>query len=368
MASHLFSPITIGGVTLANRVAVSPMCQYSAADGNANDWHLQHLGSLSMSGAGLLIVEMTAVEAAGRITPACLGLYSDANEAALERVVATCRRWGTATLGLQLAHAGRKASSQVPWLGGKPLSAGEGAWQRFGASPIPFAPDCPAPEALDDAGLARIRDGFVAAARRADRLGFELVELHGAHGYLLHSFHSPIANQRTDAYGDSPENRRRFPLEVAAAVRAVWPRNKALGMRITGSDWLDGGLTAADAAIFARELERVGFDYVCVSSGGISHDARIVVGPGYQVPFAEAVKRGCGLAVQSVGLIVEPHQAEAIIADGRADWVALARGFLDDPRWGWHAADALGAEVACPPQYARSRPGLWPGAALKKAE
>jgi 2,4-dienoyl-CoA reductase-like NADH-dependent reductase (Old Yellow Enzyme family) len=367
MPSHLFSPIAIGGVTLPNRIAVSPMCQYSAVDGSATDWHLQHLGSLSLSGAGLLILEATAVEAAGRITQSCLGLYSDANEAALERVVATCHRWGNAKLGIQLAHAGRKASTQVPWAGGKPLGEAEGAWQRVGASLIPFAEGYPAPEPLDEAGLARVRDAFVAAARRADRLGFDLVELHGAHGYLLHSFLSPIANHRTDWYGGSVENRMRFPLEVAAAVRAAWPRDKALGMRITGFDWTPGGLTTADAVVFARELERIGFDYVCVSSGGISPAARIAVAPGYQVPFAAAVKAGSGIAVQAVGLIVEPRQAEAIIAEERADCVALARGFLDDPRWGWHAADALGAEIACPPQYARSRPGLWPGAALARS-
>ncbi|HEX3862011.1 MAG TPA: NADH:flavin oxidoreductase/NADH oxidase [Stellaceae bacterium] len=365
MPSHLFTPITLGGVTLDNRIAVSPMCQYSAVDGSANDWHQQHLGSLALSGAGLLILEATAVEAIGRITPACLGLYSDTNEAALERIVATCRRWGSAKLGIQLAHAGRKASSEVPWLGGKPLAVAEGAWPRAGASPVPFG-DWPAPEELDEAGLARIRDAFVVAARRADRLGFDLVELHGAHGYLLHSFLSPVANRRTDPYGGSVDNRMRFPLEVAAAVRAVWPRDKALGVRITGSDWIDGALTAADATAFARELERVGFDYVCVSSGGISPDARIEVGPGYQVPFAEAVKHGTSsIAVQAVGMIVAPQQAEAIIASGQADCVALARAFLDDPRWPWHAADALGAGAACPPQYARSRAGLWPGAALR---
>jgi len=365
MSSHLFSPITIGGVTLRNRIAVSPMCQYSAEGGSATDWHLQHLGSLSLSGAGLLILEATAVEAAGRITPACLGLYSDANEAALERVVATCRRWGNARLGIQLAHAGRKASSKVPWQGGGPLAAGEGAWQRVGASAIPFDDRVPAPEPLDAAGLLRVRDAFAAAARRADRLGFDLVELHGAHGYLLHSFHSPIGNRRTDDYGGSAENRMRFPLEVAAAVRAVWPREKALGMRITGSDWIAGGLTTEDAVVFAGALERLGLDYVCVSSGGISPEARVAVGPGYQVPFAAAVKAATGIAVQTVGMIVAPTQAEAIVADGRADCVALARAFLDDPRWGWRAADALGAEAPCPPQYARSRPALWPGAALR---
>jgi 2,4-dienoyl-CoA reductase-like NADH-dependent reductase (Old Yellow Enzyme family) len=360
--SHLFTPMTIRGVTLTNRIAVSPMCQYSAIDGSANDWHLQHLGSLSMSGAGLLIVEATAVTPEGRITPRCLGLYSDANEAALEPVVGLCRRWGTAKLGIQLAHAGRKASAQVPWEGGGPLP--NGAWQTVGASAVPFDDNWPAPAALDEEGLAGIRDAFVAAAKRAERLGFDLVELHGAHGYLLHSFVSPISNRRNDRYGGSLDNRMRFPLEVAAAVRAVWPRDKGLGMRITGSDWIDGALTPQDAAVLANELDEIGFDYVCVSSGGVGPQARVAVAPGYQVPFAETVKRDSNITVQAVGMIADPHQAEAIIAEGRADCVALARGFLDDPRWAWHAADALGAEVACPPQYARSRPKLWPGAAL----
>lgn len=364
--SPLFTPITIGGITLANRIAVSPMCQYSADDGCANDWHLQHLGSLSMSGAGLLIVEMTAVEPEGRITPHCLGLYSDANEAALARVVALCRRWGTARLGIQLAHAGRKASAKVPWQGGDPLAASDGAWRTVASSAIPFDAGWPAPQALDEAGLVRIRDGFVAAARRADRLGFDLVELHGAHGYLLHNFISPVSNRRDDAYGGSPENRLRFPLKVAAAVRAVWPRDKALGMRITGSDWIDGALTPDDAAGLAGRLKELGFDYVCVSSGGISPQARVAFGPGYQVPFAAIVRKNSGIVTQAVGLIVDPHQAEAIVAEGRADCVALARGFLDDPRWAWHAADALGADIACPPPYHRARPKLWPGAALAR--
>jgi 2,4-dienoyl-CoA reductase-like NADH-dependent reductase (Old Yellow Enzyme family) len=367
-ASRLFAPITLGGVALANRIAVSPMCQYSAIDGSATDWHLQHLGSLSMSGAGLLILEATAVEPEGRITPRCLGLYSDANEAALEPIIALCRRWGTSRLGIQLAHAGRKASAKIPWEGGSPLGPDEGAWWTFAPSKIPFDDNWPAPQELDDAGLARIRDAFVVAARRANRLGFDLVELHGAHGYLLHSFVSPIANQRDDRYGGSLANRMRFPLEVAAAVRAVWPRDKALGMRIIGSDWIPGALTPEDAAVYAGELKAIGLDYVCVSSGGISPKARIAVAPGYQVPFAEIVRKTSGIAVQAVGMIADPHQAEAIVAEGRADCVALARGFLDNPRWAWHAADALGAKIACPPQYERSRPNLWPGAALARPE
>jgi NADPH2 dehydrogenase len=365
--AHLFEPITLGGVELANRVAVSPMCQYSADDGSANDWHRQHLGTLSVSGAGLLIVEMTGVEPEGRITPHCLGRYSDANEAALASVVALCRRWGNAKLGIQLAHAGRKASAKVPWQGGRPLRPSEGAWQTYAASAIPFDDNWPAPQTLDEAGLARIREAFVAATKRADRLGFDLLELHGAHGYLLHNFVSPVSNRRNDGYGGSLANCMRFPLEIAAAVRAVWPRAKALGMRITGSDWIGGGLTPDDAGVLANELHEIGFDYVCVSSGGVSPQARVVLGPGYQVPFAEAVKKASRIAVQSVGLIVDPHLAEAVVAEGRADCVALARGFLDDPRWAWHAAETLGAEALHPPQYARAQPKLWPGAAMRHA-
>ena len=361
---HLFDPITLGGVEFSNRIAVSPMCQYSADDGSANDWHLQHLGALSVSGAGLLIVEMTGVEPEARITPHCLGLYSDANEAALARVVALCRRWGSAKLGIQLAHAGRKASVKVPWEGGKPLRPDEGAWQTAASSAIPFDDGWPVPEALDKGGLARIRNAFVDAAKRVVRLGFDLLELHGAHGYLLHNFVSPVSNRRSDGYGGGLANRMRFPLEVATAVRAVWPRDKALGMRITGSDWIEGALGPDDAAVFASELEAVGFDYVCVSSGGISPQARVAVMPGYQVPFAEAVKKDSKITVQAVGMIADPHQAERILAEGRADCVALARGFLDNPRWALHAADELGVNLAGPPQYHRARPDLWPGAAL----
>jgi 2,4-dienoyl-CoA reductase-like NADH-dependent reductase (Old Yellow Enzyme family) len=364
MTSHLISPITIGGLTLVNRIAVSPMCQYSAENGAANDWHLQHLGSLSLSGAGLVIVELTAVEPIGRISHGCLGLYSDANEAALARIVGFCRRSGSAALGIQLAHAGRKGSARLPWEGGGPLSPEAGAWTTAAPSPIPFDNRWPTPEGLDEARLARIRDAHADAARRAERLGFDLIELLAAHGFLLHSFLSPISNRRTDFYGGSLANRMRYPLEVAAAIREVWPRRKALGMRITGTDWVEGGLTPEEAGIFTGKLRDIGFDYVCVSSGGISPAARPAIAPGYQVPLAAAVKKASGIAVQAVGLIVNPHKAEAIVADGDADCVAVARGFLDDPRWAWHAAAALGAEAAYPPQYLRAHPEHWPGAAL----
>jgi 2,4-dienoyl-CoA reductase-like NADH-dependent reductase (Old Yellow Enzyme family) len=362
----LFEPLTLGGITLANRIAVSPMCQYSAENGAANDWHLQHLGSLSLSGAGLVIVEQTAVEPPGRISHGCLGLYSDANEAALARVVGFCRRAGSAALGIQLAHAGRKGSAKLPWEGGGPLPLEADAWTTAAPSAIPFDNRWPAPQELDDVGLARIRDAHAAAAKRAERLGFDLVELLAAHGFLLHSFLSPITNRRTDSYGGSLANRMRYPLEVAAAIREVWPRRKALGMRITGTDWVDGGIVPDEAGIFAGKLRDIGFDYVCVSSGGISPAARPATAPGYQVPLAAAVKKASGIAVQAVGMIVDPHQAQAIVADGHADCVALARGFLDDPRWAWHAAALLGGDAVYPPQYLRARPEHWPGAALTR--
>ena len=266
----LFEPLRLGGIALANRIAVSPMCQYSAENGAANDWHLQHVGSLSLSGAGLVTVEQTAVEPAGRISHGCVGLYSDASETALARVVKFCGRAGSAALGIQLAHAGRKGSAKLPWEGGGSLAPGARAWKTAAPSGVPFDNRWPAPEALDEAGLARIRDAHAAAARRAERLGFDLVELLGAHGFLLHSFLSPISNRRTDSYGGGLGNRMRCPLEVAAAIREVWPRHKALGMRITGADWADGGIRPDKAGIFAGKLRNIGFDYVCVSSGGIS--------------------------------------------------------------------------------------------------
>jgi NADPH2 dehydrogenase len=362
MTSPLFAPITLGGITLPNRIAVSPMCQYSAVKGVPQPWHVQHLGALSLSGAGLLILEATAVEPVGRITHGCLGLYDDGQEHALAELVGELRTLGgQARLGIQIGHAGRKASSRRPWEGGQALEPTEAPWPIVGPSPLPFGTGRPVPAELDQAGLDRIRDAFVAAARRADRVGFDLVELHGAHGYLLHSFMSPVSNQRSDRYGGSLEGRLRFPLEIAEAVRAVWPKSKALGMRMTGSDWVEGGLTPADAQEMARRLEAAGLDYVCVSSGGVAADVKVAVGPGYQVPFAEAVKQAVTIPVMAVGLIAEPAQANAVLTEGRADMVALARGFLDNPRWGWHAAKALGAEIEYPPQYRLSRPGTWPG-------
>lgn len=357
----LFQPYQIGAMSFANRIVISPMCQYSAANGAATDWHMIHLGSLALSGAGLLVVEATAVEPEGRITPGDLGLWNDECETALARVLAACRAHSSGRIGIQLAHAGRKASCQAPWEGGKPLMAGEGAWQTVAPSAIPFTPGAPPPRACTRADLDRITASFAATTTRAARLGFELCELHAAHGYLMHEFLSPITNRRDDSYGGSLENRMRFPLEVFAAMHAVWPKDRPLGARITGSDWIDGGWTTDDAIAFARALQQRGCDFVDVSSGGISLDARIKLGPGYQVPFAAAVKRATGLPTWAVGLITEPEQANAIVASGQAEMVALARAFLDNPHWVWHAAAALGVDIDYPRQYARSHPKLWPG-------
>jgi 2,4-dienoyl-CoA reductase-like NADH-dependent reductase (Old Yellow Enzyme family) len=357
----LFAAIRLGGLALANRVVVSPMCQYSARDGVAQPWHWQHVGSLALSGAGLVILEATAVEPSGRIAPEDLGLWGEPHEAALARLVADIRSYSSTPIGVQLAHAGRKAAVRRPWDGGAPLRPDDPrAWPVDGPSPLPFSPASQTPVELDEAGLARVCAAFVAAARRAERCGFDLVELHAAHGYLLHAFLSPLSNRRQDAYGGRLENRMRFPLEVARAVRAAWPR--ALGARITGSDWAEGGITPEEAIAFAAALRQEGLDYVCVSSGGNTPDARIPGRePGYQVAFARAVKQAVPIPVMSVGMIVDPHQAEAIVAGGDADLVALARAMLDDPRWPLHAAAALGEAPAYPVQYERAGPGAGAG-------
>ena len=362
----LFSPIRLAGQELPNRILVSPMCQYSAEDGQAVEWHFAHYGALANSGAAMLVVEATAVEERGRISLGDLGLYSDGCETALSRVVDYARRYGTTAMGVQLAHAGRKASAHVPWAGGGPLGPDEGAWETIGPSALPFDEGWHTPHEMTAEDLESVKAAFVASAERALRIGFDLIELHMAHGYLLHEFCSAVSNRRTDAYGGSAENRLRFPLEVAAAVRAVWPADRILGARITGSDWLDGAMTEDDAVRLAAALKEADLDYVCVSSGGISPQARVRVGPGYQVPFARRVKHGTGIATCAVGLIAAPAQAERLIAEGEADLVALARGFLDNPHWGWAAAHELGAEVRRPPQYARAAPKLWPGAAISR--
>lgn len=361
MPSALFQPIRLRGLELPNRIVIAPMCQYSADDGSATDWHMIHLGGYALSGAGLLIIEATGVSPEGRITPDCLGLWSDENEAALGRVLAACRRYGGTPIGIQLGHAGRKASTHPPQKGGKPLAAGEGAWSTVGPSAIPFGEGWHTPTPLDRAGMDKVVADFVAAAKRADRLGIDLIELHAAHGYLLSSFLSPIANHRTDAYGGSLENRMRFPLEIFDAVRAVWPEAKPLGVRFNGTDWDEAGFGPDDAVAFAAALKARGCDFVDVSGGGNSLP-RIPVKPGYQVPFAARVKAETGLPTMAVGMIRDPAYAEEIVATGQADMVALARGMLYEPRWAWRAAEELGAEAWYPPQYERGRPGRWPQA------
>ncbi len=357
----LFQPMQLGGLTLANRIVVAPMCQYSAIDGVANEWHLAHLTSLSMSGAGLVVIEANDVEPAGAFTKACLGLYSDESESALARIVGVCHDRGQAAIGLQLTHGGRKAACNVPWEnGGRPLSASE-AWPTLAPSEISYGDGWSLPTALDAPGLARIRKAFVASARRAARADVDLLELHAAHGYLLHQFLSPLSNRRTDAYGGSLERRMRFPLEVAEAVREAWPSERPFGLRISGSDWTEGGQTIDDAVTFAKELKRLGCSFVCVSSGGLVPAAAIKIGPGYQVPFAAKVREEAALPVRAVGLITDPHHANEIVQSGKADMVALARGFLDDPRWGWHAAAELGVKIPYPQQYERCHFSLWPG-------
>ena len=355
----LFSPLTIGGMRIENRVQVSPMCQYSAHDGVTNDWHLQHLMGLALSGAGWLTFEATHVSPEGRITHGCAGLWSDASEAALKRIVDACRSVAPCKLGVQLAHAGRKGSAQRPWEGRSALAASEGAWQTLAPSAVALAAGWHVPSALDARGMAGVRDAFVASARRALRVGFDSIEIHSAHGYLLNEFLSPLANRRTDRYGGSLENRMRFALEVFEAVRAAWPRERALGVRIPGTDYVEGAWGPDDAIAYARELRSRGCDFVTVSGGGVVLDAKVPVSPGYQVPYAQAVKEATGMVTGAVGLITEARQAEAIVVEGRADYVAIARAFLFNPRWAWHAALELGDEIRFAPQYARCHPSVW---------
>ena len=353
--SQLFTPYAIGPLRLPNRIAIAPMCQYSADNGEATDWHLMHYGNLSHSGAGLLIIEATAVEPEGRISPADLGLWSDATENALGRVLTAVRSHSSMPIAIQLAHAGRKASNHVPWQGGGLVPPSDGGWPTVAPSAIPFQPNEPAPQALDQAGLDRVLAAFVSAAQRAQRLGIDAIEIHAAHGYLLHQFLSPLANRRDDQYGGSLENRLRFPLAVFAAVRAAVP-TLALGIRISATDWVAGGWDVEQSVVFAKALRELGCDFIHVSSGGLSPQQQITVGPGYQVALAERIRRESGLPTIAVGMITEAAQAEAIVASGQADMVALARGILYDPRWPWHAATELGAQVVVPPQYWRSLP------------
>jgi 2,4-dienoyl-CoA reductase-like NADH-dependent reductase (Old Yellow Enzyme family) len=366
MVPKLFTPLQVGGVTLPNRIAISPMCQYRADDGCMNDWHLIHLGQLAYSGAGLMMLEATHVTREGRITHGCAGLYNEHNEAEIARVIAACRRLGKNPIGIQLAHAGRKASSQVPWEGREWLRPDQSPWITVAPSAIPYAEGWHVPHELTVAEIRQQVEAFVAATVRSKRIGFDVVELHSAHGYLLHQFLSPLSNKRSDEYG---KNRMKFPLEVAAAVRESWPKDRGLGARISANDWAEGGLGPDDAVTYAKELKRVGFDYVCVSSGALVGHARM--GPiveGYQVPFAEKVKRAVDIKVRAVGMIANPQYAEQIVESGSCDMVAMARAFLDNPRWVWHAAERHGIKIDYPPSYARSRFDQWPGSKLARPE
>jgi 2,4-dienoyl-CoA reductase-like NADH-dependent reductase (Old Yellow Enzyme family) len=355
MTSSLFQPITLGGLAFPNRIAVAPMCQYSAHDGSASDWHLYHWMNLAMSGAGMVTVEMTDVERRGRITHGCLGLYSDDNEATARRTLDAARRVAApgTKFGTQLAHAGRKAANRRPWEGGGPLAADEDPWPIVSASAIAYDTGWQVPHALEEEEILELIERFAEAARRAERAGFDFIELHAAHGYLIFQFLSPLSNQRTDRWGGSLENRMRFVVEIARAVRKAVP-GLMLGARLSVKEWVDGGFDVEDAIEVANALKAEGIAYLCCSSGGNSPLQKLPSGPGYQVHLAEAVRKGAGIPTRAVGLIDDPRQAEAIIADGRADMVALARAFLADPRWGWRAAAAFGEEIHPAPQLARS--------------
>lgn len=355
--SALFSPVEVGALKLRNRIVIAPMCQYSAEDGCMTDWHTIHLGHLALSGAALLTIEATAVTPDGRISYGDTGLWSDANEEAMARVLSSVRRWSDMPVAIQLGHAGRKASTEKPWFGGKQIPPGEEhGWQMIAPSPIPFQAGENPPTEVDREGLERIRRAFADAAVRAARLDLSAVQLHGAHGYLLHQFLSPLSNRRTDEYGGSLENRMRFPLEVFEAVRAVFPADRPVTMRVSGTDWVEGGWDIEQTIELARALEDRGCAAIHVSSGGLDPRQQIPVGPSYQVPLARAVKRAVDIPVIAVGLITEFEQAEAIVSTGDADLVALARGILYDPRWPWHAAARLGDKVKAPVQYLRSQP------------
>ena len=354
--SPLFSPFVIGPLTLKNRIVIAPMCQYSAVNGEAGDWHRMHLGHLALSGAALLIIEATGVEPEGRISAGDIGLWSDATEGALASVLQSVRKYSNMPIAIQLAHAGRKASSNVPWEGGQLKAVEQGGWTPIAPSATPYSATEPAPRAMTGDDLQRVRQAFASAAARAHRLGLDAIEIHAAHGYLLHEFLSPLSNQRSDEYGGALVNRMRFPLEVFDAVRAAVPAGMAVGIRVSGTDWVEGGWDVEQTVAFGQALRTHGCDFIHVSSGGLSPLQKIPLGPNYQVPMAERVRRDTGLPTIAVGLITEPEQAQNIIVQGQADMVALARGMLFDPRWPWHAAAKLGAQVDAPPQYWRSQP------------
>jgi NADPH2 dehydrogenase len=357
MPSTLFSPIALRGITAPNRITVAPMCQYSAIDGVPQDWHLVHLGQFAQSAPGMIFTEATGVEPDGRITLGCTGLYDDATEAAFARIVAFVRSVSDTVIGIQLGHAGRKGNTVPPWEGGGMIE-GAGSWTPQAPSAVPYLPGWPAPKAMTDADLNRVKSAFVASAQRADRAGFDIIQLHAAHGYLLHEFLSPITNIRDDAYGGSLDNRMRYPLEIFSAVRAVFPDNKPIQVRLSATDWIENGWDLDQSVEFCRALKDLGCDMVDVSSGGLDQRQKITTGPGYQVAMSDRIRREADIPTSAVGQITEPRQAETILATGQADMVSLARQMLWDPRWVWRAAVALDENIPLPAQYARCNPSL----------
>jgi len=351
--SLLFSPWTLRSVTFRNRVFLSPMCMYSAIDGIPQPWHLVHLVTRAVGGAGLVMTEATAVSPEGRISPADVGLWNDEQEHAWAPIVRAIREHG-AIVGMQLAHAGRKASTAPPWLGGKPVAPADGGWPVIGPSPLPFSDASPTPVELTTQRLDDVVDAFQSAAQRAARIGVQVIELHMAHGYLIHQFLSPLSNQRSDSYGGSPDNRMRLALRVAEAVRAVWPSELPVFARISATDWVDGGWDLASSVELARKLAALGVDAIDTSTGGLVPHAKVPVGPGYQVPFAQAIRQQAGLPTIAVGMITEPAQAEQTVRTGQADAVMLARQLLREPYWPLRAAKQLGASIDWPPQYRRA--------------
>lgn len=366
--SVLFQPIKVGGLELSNRIVVSPMCQFSAIEGTAQPFHLAHIGGLMLSGASVVIMEATATEEMGRISLDCLGLYNDAHETALTTLVAQAKTFSDCPIGIQLNHAGRRGSCRSVRdrvrdpSGSEWLSEDEGAWQTCGPSSFGYNEEWHQPEEMDLDAIHRVQASFIEAAKRADRAGFDLLEIHGAHGYLLHQFMSPVTNKRTDSYGGSAENRMRFALEIAEGIRAVWPREKALGFRMNSTDWHPEGLTLDDAALFGKRLETVGIDYLVMSAGNLAPECNIPPAtPGHQVAYAERLKEAVEIPVMAVGLIANAELAEKIVSENSADMVAIGRGMLDDPRWALHAAADLGVDVPYSPQYIRVRPNNWTG-------
>jgi 2,4-dienoyl-CoA reductase-like NADH-dependent reductase (Old Yellow Enzyme family) len=355
--THLFSPINLRGLTIDNRIVLSPMCQYAAEDGKATNWHLMHLGSFAVSNIGLIITEATGVEPVGRISPWCLALYTDEQQEALARVIRFCRDYGNAKFGVQLAHAGRKSSVLPSFMIRRAVPPEEGGW-------VPISPSYyednvhPHPAVMDLETIERVKASWGSATRRAAEIGVDLLELHFAHGYLINEFLSPLINKRNDAYGGSLENRMRFGLEVFEVCRRIFPADRPIGVRISATDWVAGGWDIGDSIAFSRELRTRGCDYVCTSSGGVSLAQKIEAKSLYQVPFAEAVRKGADIATMAVGQIKEPQQAEDILAEGKADFVALGRGMLSDPRWAWRAAERLGVFLKYAPRYRVTHPRM----------